>query len=336
MQAQAPLAPYVGLWSRVAGFRAQDVGAAITERRLVRLALMRSTIFLVDAADAVALRPIMQPGIDRSFAGNPGRRMAGIDLAAVHRRAAELLGGSGAPLTFSALGQALAEDFPTAAPADLAAAARTGLTLVQVPPRGVWGASGAARHVTLTDWLGPSLAAGGPGPGREMAIRRYLTAFGPATAADVQTWSGLSGIRAVLDRMAPQLRLFTDEHGRQLFDVADGVLPEPGTPAPIRILAEFDNVLLSHHDRSRLISDSARRQLITVNGLLASTFMVDGFVAGVCRIQRGRAHGAESATVRFEPFGRLRRKDQSALLAEGRRLLRFIAPGARHEAVITD
>jgi hypothetical protein len=353
----------------VAGFRPQDVGIAITERRLVRLALMRATIFLVDAADAVALRPIMQPAIDRSFAGNPGRRMPGTDLAAVHRRAADLLAGT--PLTFSALGQALAADFPTAEPADLAAAARTGLALVQVPPRGVWGASGSAQHVELHHWLGPhdafagsvspaiaavsaisasttasnSVAAAGDSAALERTILRYLAAFGPATAADVQTWSGLTGMRAVLDRMAPNLRLFADEHGRQLFDVVDGLLPDAETPAPIRILAEFDNVLLSHQDRTRVVGESARRRLSTVNGLLASTFLIDGYVAGVCRIQRGTeriarttrtALRADTAVARFEPFHRLRRKDQTALLAEGRRLLRFIAPGARHEAVIAD
>ena len=173
-------------------------------------------------------------------------------------------------------------------------------------------------------WLGRPLD---PGPSPEILVTRYLGAFGPATVADMQAWSGLTRLREVADRLRPGLRTFRDEQGRELFDLPDAPRPGPGTPAPVRLVAEFDNLILSHADRTRVISEADRRRLNTPNGVFPGTVLVDGFVAGTWRITRSR--GAAVLTV--EPFGPVSPRDRDAVAAEGGRLLGFAAPGEDHE-----
>jgi hypothetical protein len=158
-------------------------------------------------------------------------------------------------------------------------------------------------------------------------VARYLGAFGPASVADVQTWSGLTRLGEVVDRLRPGLRTFRDEQGRELFDLPDAPRPDPGTPAPVRLVAEFDNLILSHADRTRVISDLGRQRIATPNGVFPGTVLVDGFAAGMWRITRSRG----SAVLTIEPFGPLPDADRDAVTAEARRLLVFAAPEAGHE-----
>ena len=153
---------------------------------------------------------------------------------------------------------------------------------------------------------------------------RYVAAFGPATVADAQAWSGLTGLREVVGRLRPQLRTFRDEQGRELFDLPDAPRPDPDTPVPVRLVAEFDNLILSHADRSRIIGDAARQRIFTKNGIFPGTVLAGGYVAGMWRISRSRG----TAVLAVELFGPLSARDRDALEAEGARLLSFAAAEA--------
>ncbi len=305
MQAQAPLAPYVGLWSRVDGFAPNELATSLADRRVVRLALMRSTIHLVGARDALRWRPLVQPVIERGFRGNWQKHLDGLDAAEVAEAGLPLIEAE--PLTFAELGTRLTEEFPGHDPTALGYAVRTHVACVQVPPRGIWGAGGRARHTSLEAWLGRPVVRR---PKLVELVERYLAAFGPATVADVQTWSYIQGLAPVLERMRPRLRTFRDEEGRELFDLANAPLPDPETPAPPRFVPEYDNVALSHADRARIVAPDLGRQLFTRGGVL-----LDGFVAGAWRIRKGE--------LEVERFRRWTRAEIAGAKAEGERLVAF-------------
>jgi Winged helix DNA-binding domain len=318
LQAQVPNSPYVSLWTRLEGFEPDELSRLISDRQVVRIALMRSTIHSVSARDCLALRPLVQPVLDRGLKGAYGKRLAGLDLAAVAAAGRELV--EEAPRTFSALGALLAERWPDRDPAALANAVRALVPLVQIPPRGLWGSGGRATHTSAEHWLGRSLDAA---PALDDLILRYLAAFGPATIKDMQTWSGLTGLREVIARLRPRLLTFRDEQGSELFDLPGAPLPDPDTPAPPRFLAEYDNVLLAHADRTRILADEHRPRVWAENGYLP-TVLVDGFVAGTWKIARERT----SATLNVELFKGLSKKNEAAVIREGARLLDFTDAGA--------
>lgn len=321
LQAQAPFPPYYALWSRLVDFDPAELGEALLERRVVRLALMRDTVHLVTAADAGYLRPLLQPIMDR---GLGAADLAGLDLASVADAARELLAQR--PHTAKELGAALAARWPDRPTATLVRAARGTLALVQIPPRAVWGRSGQTTYQTSRDWLGRD---DHPGPEPAELVRRHLAAFGPATVADLQTWSGLTRLRQVVDEL--DLLEFADERGRRLYDLPDAPRPDPDLPIPVRFLPEFDNVLLSYDDRTRIMSDDMRARYGAVpNGVFPPTFLVDGFLRGAWRItKQGKA-----ATLTITPWARVSKKDTSALVREGARLLEFAAPQAVTREVV--
>jgi len=223
------------------------------------------------------------------------------------------------PLTFSELGAALSRQWPAHPPAALAQAVRALVPLVQVPPRAMWGAAGQAAHTTAESWIGRPMEASPP---LERLVIRYLAAFGPATVRDVQAWSGLTRLGEVADRLRPSLRTFRDEAGTELFDLPAASRPAADTPAPVRLVAEFDNLLLAHADRGRIIREADRKRLFTRNGILPGTVLSDGFVRGMWRITRSGA----AATLTIELFQTLGPRERDAVANEGGRLLAFAAP----------
>jgi hypothetical protein len=317
MQAQVPLAPYVGLWTRLGTFDPADLAALIERRDAVRTSLMRTTIHLVSAQDAHRLRPILQPVLEQGFrTGSPfGRRIAGVDVEGVLRAGIELLGER--PRTVAQLGPLLAERFPGFDPESLGQAVRYLVPLVQVPPRGLWGRGGPAAFTTVRAWLGRSVAAVPSAGAVDEMVRRYLGAFGPASVKDAQAWSWLTRLRPVFERLRPRLRTFVDERGVELFDLPGAPRPAADTPAPVRFLPEYDNLLVSHADRAR----------VTTRGYLErafnrGSFLVDGFVRGAWKIVRARGRvGVEIE--RFEPISSAH---ETAVVEEAERLAAFVAP----------
>src|SRR5690348_3005810 len=206
LQAQAPFPPYFGLWSRLAGFQPADLAELLVGRQVVRIALMRSTIHLVSARDCLTFRPLIQPVLDRSLPAIFGKQLEGLDAAALAEAGRALVDAE--PRTFGELGGLLAPGWPGHPPNALAQGVRTLVPLVQIPPRAVWGAAGQSRHTSAEAWLGSPLD---PSPSLEALVTRYLAAFGPATVADVQAWSGLTRLAEVVDRLRPGLRTFRDE-----------------------------------------------------------------------------------------------------------------------------
>jgi hypothetical protein len=195
LQAQEPRDPYVALWSRVDGFRAERLSSALEQRRAVRMTLLRGTLHLVTARDAVGLRPLVQPGIEATFQGSSPLRTA--------------IDGVGRDELLDAIGVWLREQ-----------------------PR------------TRADLV------------------RAMSARWPTLDADAQSWSGIRGMRAIFDRLAPSLRELRDEEGRVLWDVAHAPLPDPELDVPVRFLPEYDNAVLGYRDRARIVppaSDRGRR-----------------------------------------------------------------------------
>jgi hypothetical protein len=319
LQAQTPHTWYVGLWGRLAGFDPQVVADLLLARQVVRIALMRSTVHLVSAADALALRPLLAPVGERSFRSNFGKNLADLDLEEIAAAGRAVLDER--PLIFSELGRELGKRWPGWDEASLAQVVRAYVPLVQVPPRGVWGASGRAAHAPLESWVGK-------GPVREYPVDemvvRYLGAFGPASVRDVQVWSGLTRLREVVDRLRPRLVTFRDELGVDLFDLPDAPRPGPDAPAPARFLYDFDNLLLSHADRSRVVTDAYRAQDLEPEGPAPRLILLDGFTAGFWSMEMTR----DAATLRVRPFAPLSTPDGDALTAEGADLLAFLAPAA--------
>jgi DNA glycosylase AlkZ-like len=323
LQAQNPRDPYVALWTRLEEFDPHELGRMLTERQVVRSPLLRTTVHLVTAGDCLVIAPLLRPVQERGFrTGSPfGRRLQGADVEAVVAAGRALLEEQ--PRTIAQLRDLLGERWPEHDATSLAYAVRYLLPMVQVPPRGVWGAKGLPTWATVEAWLGRPLE---EAPAIDRLVLRYLAAFGPASVMDVQAWSGLTRLREVADRLRPRLRSFRDATGRELLDLPDAPHPDPDTPAPPRFLPEYDNVLLGHADRTRIAPHAAAARWPT-DDLHWAPLLVDGFLAGVWRLKQERR--SASLVVRpFEAFA-----DQAAVEEEAIRLVEFLAPEADRRAV---
>jgi Winged helix DNA-binding domain len=316
LQAQVARPPFVGLWTRVAGFRRQELSGLLAERRAVRATAMRSTLHLLSAADFVALRGEIQPALTRATQAILRERAQTFDLDAMAAAARGFFGG--APATFDVLRDHFKARYPEADERAIAYAIRNHVPLVQVPTDTTWSFPAAADFALAEGWLGTEIPTE-PQPPHEL-VRRYLAAFGPATPGDAQVWSGLQGLRTVFEELRPELVTFRDERKRELFDLPEAPRPPEDTPAPVRFLPEFDNLVLAHDDRSRVIADEHRPRVTLKNLQVRATFLVDGFVAGTWKTERKK----KAATLTLEPFAPLAKKTLAALEKEGDALLRFV------------
>ena len=319
MQAQIPNAPYVGLWSRLAGFRHEDLSDLITSRQAVRIALMRNTLHLVTADDCLAIRPVVQRVLARAY-----RKANPETLAAMVAAGRAIVEAS--PRTNIEIGRRLRAQFPRHAPMVLGYAIRDNVALVQIPPRGVWGQRCAPILATAESWIGRPLA---PSSNPDGLFVRYLRAIQAASLADVQAWSGLPGLKADFERVRAELTVYRDEQGRELFDVPGGRLRRAASVAPVRFLPEYDNVLVAYSDRSRIIPAAHRERVMRQLG--RPPVLVDGFVRAFWRVVTTR----KAATLQIELFDREARGHRDELEAEGRRLLRFVAGDAHTHVQFT-
>ncbi len=326
LQAQEPPDPYVGLWSRIRDLDPLELSDALGERRAVRASLMRGTIHLVSARDCLGLHPLTQPLLNRVWRPAWEKRLNGAPVDEVVAAGRELLAER--PRPRAELQRLLAPRWPEAEPLALAYVVTYMLPLVQVTPRGQWRASAQATWALAEDWLGAPLDGAAS---LDDLVRRYLAAFGPATVSDMRTWCGLNGLRAVFERLRPELRTFRDERGRELFDVPDGPLPDPATPAPPRFLGTYDNVLLSHDDRARVQAGLGPGMPVPRGGWIG-TLMVDGFYRAFWKLVEDG--GTVTLTVdRFAPHPDDPDGAVQAIVEEGERLAAFVAPGATARVV---
>ncbi|MEF9907416.1 winged helix DNA-binding domain-containing protein [Streptomyces sp. P9-A2] len=316
LQAQNVKPPYYALAARLDGFTPEALSRPMADRAVVRIVTLRSTIHTHTAQDCLTLRPLVQPARDRELSSFR-KGLTGVDLDRLTALARDLV--EAGPRTMKQLREALLEEWPDADPQALSVAARCRLPLVQITPRGLWGRSGQVTLTTAERWLGRPAE---PSPGPDATVLRYLVAFGPASVKDMQIWAGLTRLREAFDRLRPRLVTFRDEHGVELFDLPDAPRPDPDTPAPPRFLPEFDNLLLSHADRTRVVPHELRGSTWQGN-IPYRALLVDGFLAGVWRLD-------EHALV-VEPFGPLTRARREEIAAEGERMLRVMHPDTPYD-----
>jgi hypothetical protein len=318
LQAQVPNNPYVTLWSRLEGFTTEELATRMTERRAVRMTLMRGTIHTVTARDALGLDPLLRIVITRMFSSQQfNRNIADVPRDEVIAVGSKLVEQE--PRTRAELIPLLSKHWPDADAESLAYAVTSLVSLVQVTPRGVWGQAGKAAWTTLASWLHGHDA---PAYTLDDVVLRYLAAYGPASVKDIQSWSGLTKLREVTARLGDRLRTYRSEAGAELFDLADATLTDPDAPAPVRFLGEYDNGLLGYADRSRVLYPGQYVQLFAgTNGFLG-TILVDGFASASYAIRR--EHGG--ANLLLQPGRRFTKAERSDVEAEGQRLMAFVIP----------
>ncbi|WP_405986800.1 winged helix DNA-binding domain-containing protein [Streptomyces sp. NBC_00872] len=333
MQAQQPQEPFIGLWSRLRGFEPNALDDLLTGREVVRTHLMRRTVHLVTADDALAWRARHDSMLRRRVLATYRRELAGIDLDEV-AAAGRAVMADHRPRTMAELVQALQDRWPTPprrALGELLVAAL--IPMVQLPPRGLWHSRSGVRNLPLATWLGrdidplspdatdgtdPADPADATDPAGQQLVRRYLAVHGPAATADIRAWCGLAGLPAAVRAVREELVTFRDERGRELLDLPDAPRPHPDTPAPVRFLPAFDNVILGYHDRGRIIDDAHLG--LSVAGLRA--VLVDGRVSATWTVRDSR--------LAITPLRSLSTAEQEAVHTEGQALATFLDEDIDH------
>lgn len=326
MQAQIPNWPYVGLWTRLADFDREELTNLYASRQVVRATMVRRTQHLAAGEDFRWLQPSVRSIIEAALTSSYYRdEIRGLDLTALADAGQELLRGR--VLTRRQLGELLADRFPGRHGGRLATALELLTPVIHPPPNGVWGKWGNRTETPAAlaeDWLDGPMA----GPQPETMVLRYLAGFGPATVADIQAWSGVTKLRGVVDGLRDQLRVFRDPDGKELVDLPDGPISDPDTPVRVRFLPAFDNAILGHKDRRRIISDEDRRRLAPIASLGVPTFLVDGFVHG--------SWSVEQTHLTITPFRPLTRSATEAVMAEATALAAFALPDQSDPKVLLD
>jgi len=322
LQAQLAQAPYVGLWTRLADFARDDLAGEIEDRRIVKATFLRGTLHLLTADDYLRFRPCLQPVLTSALEEIVQQRGAVVDVARLVGAVREFMAEQ--PRSFAEITTLLTGLVPDGDPGAMRYAVRTHLAMVQVPVQKRWSFPGNPQFTLAEGWLGTPL------PTAELLpelVKRYLAAFGPATVKDMETWSYLSDLRPVVEALRPELVVYRAEHSRrsELFDLPDLPILPADTAAPVRFLPEFDNLLLAHQDRTRVVAKAHRSKVYLPGLRVAATILIDGFVAGVWTTERVK----QTATLVVTPFEPLSTKVRAALTEEGERLVRFIEPDAK-------
>lgn len=326
LQSQALSAPYIGMWTRLRDFNRAEMTRLIHERVLVKATLMRGTLHLFTAADYTRFRANLQPALDSAFHAITKNRDKGFEIETVVAEGRDFLAET--PRSFADITAHFSARYPNADIGSIRYLLRTQIPLVQVPAHSPWSYPGNAKFTLAEPWIGQPISR--VDAFRELAFR-YLAAFGPATVSDLQTWSGLPKLKEAVEALKPDLVVYHEDGGRgELLDLPGKPILDADTPAPPRFLPEFDNLLLSHAKRTRIINDEHRNRVFGSGNLrVAATILVDGFVAGLWRVETVK----KTAALVIEPFAPIPAADQAALTEEGERLIRMIEPEAKDHAV---
>ena len=322
MQSQIPNPPYIGLWTRLDGFSKPQLTAALETREVARAPWIRSTLHLVTADYHQRFQAVIQPALARGLRSFFGARAKNLDIERLIAIAKPYLEAEEPAI--GALRDKLQEHEPDEDKQAMAYAVRSCLPLVQVPPSGAWGVGTRATYTTAESWLG--LAAPSDLPA---LFRRYLAAFGPADVMDFQTWTGMTSLKSRLNETLATLVVYRDEAGRRLYDLPDGLIVGEDVPAPIRFLPEYDNILIGHKDRSRILPEAQRKKVLVSAGRVLGSAIIDGFVAAIWRVEREK----EQATLRVTLFEQQGDAICELIEAEGLALARFIEDDALEHRV---
>lgn len=325
LQAQQPAAPFIGLWSRLAGFDPAALTASINDRSIIKATLMRATLHLSAAADFLQFRATLQPVLTKALAQILKKRGAHIDVERLVGAAREFIGAE--PRSFAEITSMLTRLHPDEDPGAMRYAVRTHLPLIQVPTEATWSYPGNPKFTLADQWLGQPIPESDHL--RELVLG-YLTAFGPATVADIQTWSGLERLRDHIDSMRPELDVYGNEQGKVLFDAPGAPMASADSAAPIRFLPEYDNLLRAFQNRSRVIADEHKSRVYLSALRLRSTILVGGFVAGAWSIKTSGG----IATLKIEPFIKLAASQRKQLTSIGQDLAAFVEPTATDVSVL--
>ncbi|MGH9844775.1 MAG: winged helix DNA-binding domain-containing protein [Blastocatellia bacterium] len=319
MQAQLASAPYVGLWTRLGGFTRERLAQSIEDRTVVKATMMRATLHLCTAEDYLRFRTALQPVLGGAGEAIAKQRGSDFDRDELLKAARKFIGAN--PRTFAEISEMVSALMPGQDVGALRYTVRTHLPLVQVPIASGWSYSSKPEFTLAESWIGRKIS---PKDNLPELVKRYLAAFGPASVTDAQTWLGMK-LKDVFETLRPELQTYRDETRRELFDLPDSKLPAEDTPAPVRFLPEFDNLLLSHSNRKRVVADEHRSRVYLPALRVAATILVDGFVQGAWKVEKTKT----AATLAIEPFEKLTKKDRAALAEEGERLVRFVEPDAK-------
>lgn len=318
LQAQLASPPYVGLWTRLQNFQREDLAALIEQRVVVKATMMRATLHLCTADDYVRFRATLAPVL-QGAASSIMKDRGEFDLQKVLAAAQKFIGET--PRTFAEISEMLTALLPDVDVGAMRYSVRTHLPLVQVPIAGGWSYSNKPAFTLAEPWIGRTIDQKDYLP---ELVRRYLTAFGPASVTDAQTWLGMK-LKDTFEKLRPELIVYRDEGRRELFDLPGMELPAEDVPAPVRFLPEYDNLLLSHSNRKRIVADEYRAKVYLPGLRVAATILVDGFVRGAWKIEKTKT----AATLLIEPFEKLTKKDRAALTEEGEQLVRFVESNAK-------
>ena len=313
LQSQIPNPPYIGLWTRLPRFTKGSLTALLEARDVVRAPWIRSTLHLVSAGDHQRFQAVIQPALARGLRSFFGARAKDLDIERLVEIAIPFLEAEQPAI--GALRDELQRHYPQQDKQAMAYAVRSHLPLVQAPPSGSWGIGTRATYTTASKWLGAAQPL-------DLAslFRRYLAAFGPASIMDFQTWSGMTRLKAKLAATLDSLAAYTSENGAQLYDLPElDIVPEEAV-APVRFLPEYDNILIAHRIRTRILPEAHRKKVFVSAGRVLGSVLIDGFVGGIWKSRRDKQCALMAITL-FAPASAATRDE---IAAEGMRLLRFI------------
>jgi hypothetical protein len=319
LQAQLASAPYVGLWTRLRDFRREDLAGQIENRKVVKATMMRATLHLCAAEDYLRFRTALQPLLIGALSAIAKRRGQDFDLDKVLKAARKFIGEK--PRTFAEISEMVTKLMPDADVGAMRYSVRTHIPLAQVPITTGWSYSNKPEFTLAESWIGRPVS---PEDNLQELVLRYLAAFGPASVTDAQTWLGLK-LKEMFEKLKPELQTYRGEGRVELFDLPGVQLPAEDVAAPVRFLPEYDNLLLSHSNRTRVIADDYRSKVYLPGLRVAATILVDGFVRGAWKIEKTKT----AATLVIEPFDKLTKRDRAALVEEGERLVRFVEAKAK-------